>query len=86
MTFKLPRSFKEAVEIHPGIASIDDERPWMERDPDGTWPGPPLVCNLEEGWEWDGFNHFGFGSFKELRQEFNNIYRVDPETGEPLND
>ena len=80
MTFKLPRSFKEAVEIHPGIASIDDERPFMDRYDDGSWPGPPLVCYLEEGWEWEGFNHFGFGSFKELRQEFNNICQVEEDS------
>lgn len=73
MTFKLPRSFAEAVQIHPGISSIDDERPFMDRYDDGSWPGSPFFCYLEEGWHWCGLNHFGFGSFKELREEFNNI-------------
>lgn len=73
MTLKLPRSYAEAVEMHPGIASIDDERSCTEKDLDGHWDGPPLVCNLSEDWTWDGLNHFGFGDFKELQQEFNHI-------------
>jgi len=56
---KKPRSWAEALK-HPGIASIEDERPYMERDP-------------EEGWHWDGLNHFGVSGLKELRQEFDHI-------------
>tara|TARA_R100001510_G_scaffold22411_1_gene19625 strand:+ start:798 stop:1046 length:249 start_codon:yes stop_codon:yes gene_type:complete len=73
MTLKKPRSYAEAVELHPGINSIDDERPWMEKDPDGNWPDPPLFCHLEENWTWDGLSTFGFSGLQELRQEWDNI-------------
>ena len=67
-----PRSWAEAVELHPGIASIDDERAWTPKE-DGFWTGPPFVCNLNEGWTWDGLNHFGLGSLRELQQEWDRI-------------
>ena len=69
---KKPRSWAEAVELHPGIASIDDERAWTPIE-DGVYTGPPFVINLNKGWTWDGLNHFGIGSFKELRQEWDRI-------------
>ena len=68
---KKPRSWAEAAQ-HPGIASIDDERPWTTRE-DGFWTGPPFVCNLNEGWTWDGLNHFGVSGLQELRQELEHI-------------
>ena len=72
MKSKLPRSYAEAVELHPGIASIDDERAWTPRE-DGFWTGPPFVCNLNPGWTWDGLNHFGFSGLQELRDEWDRI-------------
>ena len=75
---KKPRSWAEAAELHPGIHSIDDERSWTPKDFDGVHDGPPFVVNLNEGWHWDGLNHFGIGSFNELRQEWDRIY-FDPE-------
>ena len=69
---KKPRSWAEALE-HPGIESIDDERPWMEKDPDGHWPDPPFFINLHEGWTWDGLGTFAIGSLKELQQEWKRI-------------
>lgn len=69
---KKPRSWAEALK-HPGIASIKDERPYMERDTEGGWPHPPFFVYLEEGWHWDGLNHFGISGLKELQQEFDHI-------------
>ena len=69
---KKPRSWAEALN-HPGIYSIDDERPWMEKDPDGHWPDPPFYINLEKGWNWDGLGTFGIGSLRELQQEWDHI-------------
>ena len=69
---KKPRSWAEALQ-HPGIASIEDERPYMERDPKEGWPDPPFFVYLEEGWHWDGLNHFGISGLKELQQEFDHI-------------
>ena len=69
---KKPRSWAEALK-HPGIASIEDERPYMERDPVEGWPDPPFFVYLKEGWHWDGLNHFGISGLKELRQEFDHI-------------
>lgn len=67
-----PRSWAEALQ-HPGIHSIDDERPYTPRDPDGHWEDPPLFINLNEGWTWDGLGTFGIGSFRELQQEWEHI-------------
>jgi len=69
---KKPRSWAEALK-HPGIASIEDERYLMQKDADGSWPDLPFFVYLEEGWDWDGLNHFGISGLKELRQEFDHI-------------
>jgi hypothetical protein len=70
---KKPRSWAEAL-LHPGISSIDDERPWMEKDPiDRTWPDPPFFCQLHEGWSWNGLHNFGFSGLRELQQEVDYI-------------
>ena len=71
-SMKKPRSWAEALK-HPGIASIEDERPYMERDPEEGWPDPPFFVYLKEGWHWDGLNHFGISGLKELQQEFDHI-------------
>ena len=68
---KRPRSWAEALN-HPGIASIDDERPYTQRL-DGHWVDCPFVVYLKEGWHWDGLNHFGISGLKELQQEFDHI-------------
>mgnify|MGYP003140053294 FL=1 len=68
---KKPRSWVEALQ-HPGIASIDDERPFTERI-EGYWIDCPFIVYLNDGWNWDGLNHFGISGFKELQQEFNHI-------------
>lgn len=69
---KKPRSWAEAL-LHPGISSIDDERPLMERDPEEGWPDPPFFCQLNEGWSWNGLHYFGFSGLRELQQEFDYI-------------
>ena len=45
----------------------------MERDPEEGWPDPPFFVYLEEGWHWEGLNHFGISGLKELQQEFDHI-------------
>ena len=69
---KKPRSWAEALE-HPGIHSIDDERPWMQKDPDGHWESPPIYINLHEGWTWDGLGAFGIYALCELQQAWDDI-------------
>jgi len=76
---KKPRSYNEALQ-HPGIQSIDDERPWTDREPDGMWVDPPLFCYLNDGWSWNGLNHFGFSGLRELQQEFD--YIINEKAGE----
>lgn len=78
---KKPRSWAQALK-HPGISHIDDERPWMEKDPDGHWPDPPFFCYLNDGWSWDGLGLFGFSGLKELQQEWNRIVFDPEEKGE----
>ena len=71
---KKPRSWAEALN-HPGIASIDDERPYTERI-DGHWVDSPFIVYLNDGRHWDGPNHFGISGFNELRNEIDHISPV----------
>ena len=70
MNYKLPRSYAEAVEFHPGISHIEDEREAAHKSPDGTWDSVPFLCYLNPGWTWEDLTAFGFYGLSDLKENY----------------